>query len=70
MKRTIVAMAAVLGLILTSAALAGTNHADFITGPFKSGPEVTAKFHRASWAHHGAAPTIDAALLKYIYLAI
>ena len=26
-----------------SAAWAGANHADFITGPFKSGPEVTAK---------------------------
>ncbi|MHB9097731.1 MAG: tetrathionate reductase family octaheme c-type cytochrome [Syntrophales bacterium] len=43
MKCRTIAVIAILGMTVCSAALAGTNHADFITGRFKSGPEVTAK---------------------------
>lgn len=43
MQRIIAATAMLLGIFLASVALAGPNHADFITGPFKTGPEVTKK---------------------------
>lgn len=41
--RRIIAVAALLLLGGGSGAVAGPNHADFITGPFKTGPEVTKK---------------------------
>lgn len=43
MQRIFVAAALLLGVSLASVAVAGPNHADFITGPFKNGPEVTKK---------------------------
>src|SRR3989339_329900 len=43
MKCKIVIVAAILGMAVASTALTAPNHADFITGPLKSGPEATAK---------------------------
>jgi octaheme c-type cytochrome (tetrathionate reductase family) len=43
MQRIVTAVAMLLGVALASVAMAGPNHADFITGPFKNGPEVTRK---------------------------
>jgi len=43
MKIRIVVMAALFGAILASTAFAQTDHADFITGTYKTGQEVTAE---------------------------
>jgi hypothetical protein len=43
MKSKIVAVAAVLGAVLVSTAFAETDHAQFVTGAFKTGQDVTAK---------------------------
>lgn len=43
MQRILFAASLLLCVAFASVALAGPNHADFITGPFKNGPEVTKK---------------------------